>query len=477
MSQTPVLEELSISIKNAYEVFLPFIKEEGLQKLFSKNVTFREEGIELLTKCLDDIFKDKNSPNLNLYINLSMKLIYSLSNESHPQIEILAIDIFYKLLNIIKNLDSSKLNYDESITDKILERIKERLGDVNTKLRIKAIELYCFMLKQHFCDYNNLINELIDAKKNMDFKKVLRSHNLTIGRLNVLGHVIDNLKDSIKEKRTDEKQFPFVNICNYLIENIHHSKSDIRQLGRSILVKVYKYYGYKKIETFIRKIEERELVKLLKHIPEIKEYLKLLNDKKKEKEKIQKIPYKGRSKDRRSSAGADNRGKKLSLNNDKSLNKSMDQDQKSILTCAYCQKKDKNMKNEQYLEKHLDKDCLMFVHCIKCNKNVQIKNYTNHMLEDCEKKTEFKQCKRCKEAIDVGKYDNHVKDNKCNPGKNINASNRCPLCHLDIPAGDKGWYTHLIKVLCTKNKNKNGESPNIKPETSNTKPTTTNTKK
>ena len=389
-----------------------------------------------------------------------MKLIYSLSNESHPQIEILAIEIFEKLLNIIKNLDSNKLNYDESITDKILERIKERLGDVNKNLRSKAIDLYCFMLKQQFCDFNNLINELIDAKKNMDFKKVSRSQNIIIGRLSVLGNVFNNLKESMNQKRTDEKQFPFSNILSYLLENIHHSKSEIRQAARKVFIKAYKFYGYKKVEYLVKSIEERELAKLTKDIPEVKEYLKQINDKKKEKKIVEKIPYKGRSKERRGSA--DYRGKKLSLNNnDKSLNKSMEQDKKSILTCTFCQKKDKNIKNEKDMEQHLEKDCLIFVHCIKCNKNIQIKLYGAHMLEECDKKSEFKQCKRCKEAIDASRYDAHVKDNKCNPGKNVNASNRCPLCHADIPPGEKGWYSHLVKDLCPKNKQK-------KPDTTNT---------
>ena len=62
-----------------------------------------------------------------------------------------------------------------------------------------------------------------------------------------------------------------------------------------------------------------------------------------------------------------------------------------------------------------------------------------------------------KEAIDVNRYEAHVKDNKCNPGKNINASNRCPLCHSDIPPGERGWFTHLVKDLCPKNKKKKVE--------------------
>ncbi len=457
---TPVLEELPTSLRNTYEILIPFIQEDGLQKLFSKNASNREEGIETLTNALDSIFKDKNSPNVNNYINLSMKLIYSLSNESHPGIEILAIEIFEKLLKIIKTLDSSKLNYDEGITDKILERLKERVGDVNIKLRNRAIDLYNFMLKQNFCDYNNLINELIDAKKNMDFKKIARSHNLVIGRLKVLSGVFDNLKDSFKEKRTDEKTFPYANVSNYVIENIHHNKSEIRQEARTAFIKMYKYYGYKKVEPLVPKIEERELVKLAKSIPEIKEYLKELNQKKKEMEVKRKFPYKGRSHERKISA--DYRAKKFSLNN-KSLNKSMDQDKKSILVCTYCQKKDKNIKNESDMEQHLERDCLMFVHCIKCNKNALIKHYSNHIMEECEKKGEFKQCKRCKEAIDTLQYDNHVKDNKCNPAKNINASNRCPLCHSDIPSGDRGWYSHLVRDLCPKNKHKkSGETPNLK---------------
>ena len=63
-------------------------------------------------------------------------------------------------------------------------------------------------------------------------------------------------------------------------------------------------------------------------------------------------------------------------------------------------------------------------------------------------------CKRCKEAIDLKDYEYHVRENKCNPAKNINSSNRCPVCHRDIPPHDKGFYLHLVKYICQKHKRK-----------------------
>jgi hypothetical protein len=215
---------------------------------------------------------------------------------------------------------------------------------------------------------------------------------------------------------------------------------------------LYKHFGYNKIESSIKKIDEKELEKLAGSIPEIRKYLQTEEQRKLELEMAKRIPYKGRSKERKSSA--DDRSKKLSLNNSRSLNKSMEGNKKSILVCSFCLKKDKNMKSEADLEHHQENDCLMFTHCVKCHKKTEVKNYATHILEECSHKNEFKQCKRCKEPIDANLYEAHVKENKCNPGKNINSANRCPLCHSDIPPLDRGWYTHLVKNLCTKNKTK-----------------------
>lgn len=80
---------------------------------------------------------------------------------------------------------------------------------------------------------------------------------------------------------------------------------------------------------------------------------------------------------------------------------------------------------------------------------VEIGIYTDHLLRECEKKGKYEQCPRCSEAI--GKdYDVHIKLKECNETKPN--TNRCPLCHMNVPDGDKHWREHLMGVDgCVKN--------------------------
>ena len=59
-----------------------------------------------------------------------------------------------------------------------------------------------------------------------------------------------------------------------------------------------------------------------------------------------------------------------------------------------------------------------------------------------------KKCPRCKEAISLKNYKQHVDELECDPFKNLNEANRCPLCHVDIPPNDLGWKQHLLTETC-----------------------------
>jgi hypothetical protein len=188
------LEELESSIRTTYEAFIPYIQEEGLRQIFSKQVLWKEDGLETFANNMDKIFKDPETINNN--INLTMKMLFDLLCEKHPQVCVRAIDIFMQLLNIIKN-STIKLNYDFAITDNILNKINERLGDTVTKVRNKAVELYCYMLKQSFCDYNNLLYELTRTDALMKGKG---SSRVVLGRLGIFKGVFDEFDTAIKEK-------------------------------------------------------------------------------------------------------------------------------------------------------------------------------------------------------------------------------------------------------------------------------------
>ncbi len=80
---------------------------------------------------------------------------------------------------------------------------------------------------------------------------------------------------------------------------------------------------------------------------------------------------------------------------------------------------------------------------------VEIGIYIEHLLRECEKKGKYQQCPRCTEAIGHD-FDVHIKLKECHETKSN--TSRCPLCHMNIPEGDKPWRDHLMGVDgCVKN--------------------------
>jgi hypothetical protein len=338
------------------------------------------------------------------------------------------IDIFEKLLERIKN-SKEKLVYDINITDNILLKVNEKLGDVNQKVRNRGVELYTQILQQKFCDYNNVLIELVKDENRLNISKTIKlssSSRVIIGKLGIFINVFHDLDKAITEKRTDMNTFPFLPISTFLIDNINHSKSEIRKIVRSLVLRINKFFGFKRLEPLLKRVDEKELTKLIPDIPEV----------------IDLIPK-----------NRDERKNRASRSNDKQKDPNRSLSNSNLTACVNCGKADKKLNGREYYEKHISEECPMFTTCI-CDENVEVKNLNNHLLNSCKIKESFKLCKRCKEAISLTEYEKHEKDNKCNPAKNINSSNRCPLCHKDIPPGDKGFVQHLIKDTCTKQKRK-----------------------
>jgi hypothetical protein len=501
------MEELDQKILLSYEPLVAFIGEEGLRKLFSKHVLWKEEGLEDYTKKLNEIINEKNE-NLNQLITLTMKLFNILLSEKHPQLSLRAIDVFENILQLLQYLNSNskkgeKFSYDFNITDNLMIRIKEKLGDVNLKVRNKAIDLYSFMLKQNFCDYNNLLSELLEEEfKHIDSKKVQKSSKVILAKLSIFDNVFNDYNNAVSEKRTEHNTFPLNIILNYTVENLSHSKSEVRKLARKVLLKINKNFGFKKIESsLIKRSDEKELEKLTNEIPEVVDLIKTIriNKLKLQQQNSSRIrsgsagsvvPDKKRNLDKKyTNAGSNTKGSKNPINNNNSNSKFIEKneeaankDKNSInnsdkivkesenndnkkakikqpekqinkikhLICSYCGKSDKSFLTQANLDEHLNSDCLLFENCIKCKKNIEIRLINNHMLSECTYKHEFRVCKRCKEAIEVLGYEGHVKENSCNPAKNINSCNRCPLCHKDVPPLDKGFFHHLVNDGCPK---------------------------
>ena len=364
-----------------------------------------------------------------------------------------------------------------------MSKIKRKLGDANKKVRAEAVSLYCYMLTLDFCDYNNLISELLEEElRHYDSKYIPKSPHLIIGKLEIFQSVFDDFDQAVKSKRTSQESFPTNLVMDYLIMNVNNSKSEVRKLCRLNISKFINIFGVNKIKKRLEKIEERELLKLINEIPSLEQYfpkIKMNNNnmslsqvnnsngsnnsiarnKSKNKERIKKIGERRHKKNvsnTNNSYDNDNKNNnKNDENNNNINNTNNNKDDKvshkskiknrSNELCDYCQRK---MKKDEIIANHWITDCPMFSKCEKCNMNLEVKNLHNHKINECKFKNEFKECRTCHEALTIKDFNEHLK-NKC--GKREGYV-KCPLCHGDIIDNNKGFFQHLVKDGCPGNK-------------------------
>ena len=490
-----ILEEISPKLLKDFNLICNVIGEEGLRKVFSKQILWKDEGLNILTSQIKEILDNKQNNDINMIITQIMKLSLILTEEKHPSVVIKTLEILKQLFEYIRE-HGTQLDIDLNTTDSVLSQIKKKLGDVNPKVRAKAVSLYCFMLSLDFCDYNNLIAELLEEElRHYDSKYVPKSNNLIMGKLDIFISVFNNFSDAVNSKRTSKERFPSNLVIDYLIMNVSHNKSEIRKKTRLVISQFIRIFGVKNIKKKLEKIEERELMKLVAEIPELREYFPKLY-----------VPGKGdlsnsglnisgsgdeRKMNKNKSAIENNKlynyannnqnDKKKTNNNNQKNNKrkktiedtSFNNDEintlennddnkdnddlnainssgkkKNIINingdyCEFCKRK---MNEGEILANHWASNCLMFTICLKCNKNVEVEKLNEHKEKECKFKDQFKLCKTCKECININDYEDHLKE-KCSLKKGCV---KCPLCHKDINITNNkdAFFTHLIKEGC-----------------------------
>ncbi len=183
----------------------------------------------------------------------------------------------------------------------------------------------------------------------------------------------------------------------------------------------------------LEKLKINNLKSIIDNLNEIKENLKLSSD------------YTMREYISKMKLNENNKKKSKSRTNSKSRSRSKskenDDKNENYNKCTLCKK---SLGKDNIMD-HM-KNCDMCYQCKKCKMIVEIRNLTQHRLNECEKKDKFNLCPKCKEAIPSETFEEHVKKNKCNEYKKN--CNRCPLCHGDIPLSKDAFYTHLIKEGC-----------------------------
>ena len=266
------LEEISENILYKYKLIVNVIGEENMRKIFSKKILWKEEGLKFFIHKIGDIIKNNNNNNNNVIISLVLNLSMELLEEKHPSIVIRALKIIEQLFEYIK-INNINLDINGEITDGLLIKIKEKLGDVNPKVRTKSVSLYCYMLSLNFCDYNNLISELIKEDIINNNKYIPKSINIILGKLDIIIYTLNNFDDAINMKRTDKQKFPSDLVMKYLIFNISHNKAEVREKTRIAMKLFLSIFDISKFKNILEKIEEKQLSKLKREIPDLRKYI------------------------------------------------------------------------------------------------------------------------------------------------------------------------------------------------------------
>ena len=252
------LEVLSQEILEEYSSITQIIGEENLQKIFSKQILYKEEGLNIFLDKLEDIINN-NKNNYEKIIASILKLCLIIIEETLPLAIIKIFEIIKNLFNIIEN-NKIKIKLEIKIIDELLSKIKIKLGDVNIKIREKASELYFLLITLTYCDFNNLIEELINY--GIDKTNV----NLIFGQLDVIINILNNFNESIKNK------FPSELIFEYLINNLNNINQEIRKKTRFCIKLFFDIFDIDKFKNFLDEINEREIKELIIDIPKLQNF-------------------------------------------------------------------------------------------------------------------------------------------------------------------------------------------------------------
>lgn len=111
--------------------------------------------------------------------------------------------------------------------------------------------------------------------------------------------------------------------------------------------------------------------------------------------------------------------------------------------CQFCGAEDPLFAQEGNLDLHLMRECPMLIECT-CEQVIEISCLNEHLLAECEKRTEFKQCARCREAIHRDDWSSH-KAKGCKMISDDSGVSICPLCKYDFAIDDEEtqWRQHL----------------------------------
>ena len=396
-----------------YNLLIPFIEIIGLQKILSKYIKNKLEGIEILRNKLSNIFiSSEINDILPVLLELISNLLEDYNFKSLKTFEL--IEQLFQYININKEKNLMNNDTKNFIIYRIMERLIHFLSDGDSIIRNQAIELYFSIIKLNVINVNSLIYILLnpDIQNKDDTLYIIKNLGI-LSKLKIIEKILLNFDSLISSNITTEDSFPKDLIVTYLIQYLFHSRNEIKEASRKVSIIAFKTLGPEIWQIKLSQLNKQDIDNLYK----IKDLEPIMNS------LVNFNPL------------------QISKNSKKNkVNKNTYSNE-----CILC----KENLGKLDMNNHM-KICKMCIRCDKCKIYVEVKYLTKHRLNECKYKNEFILCDRCKEAINSKEYKKHTEKKNCNIYKSN--YNRCPLCHKDITYGNKGFYQHLVVEECPEKK-------------------------
>ena len=89
----------------------------------------------------------------------------------------------------------------------------------------------------------------------------------------------------------------------------------------------------------------------------------------------------------------------------------------------------------------------MLAQCWECGQVIEIANLEEHLLVECDARSDYKLCSKCSGVWRVEDFPSH----ECVRPKPQGAV-KCQLCKESVhPASENGWRKHIMQDHCTAN--------------------------
>jgi len=137
-------------------------------------------------------------------------------------------------------------------------------------VRLKASLLYSFLLSLNFCEFDNLIEELINDNNDINNSSI----NLILVKLDILANILNNFEESVGKKlnENNNNKFPSELVFDYLVNNLNNNNFEVRKKTRYCIKLFFDIYDIEKFKNSLDKINEREIKELINDIPKLQNY-------------------------------------------------------------------------------------------------------------------------------------------------------------------------------------------------------------